>query len=102
MNTIRTDEEETSLRRGDFQTAVINERAYQDRKWGGSPHDRQHTLPEWLLILEEEVGEVALEVGNIYWHGDEAQQLRIELIQVAAVCAAMIEVVDATIKGQTP
>lgn len=72
-----------------FADAVQAERDYQDRKWG---ERGSHTWYRWFKILAEEVIEVR----------DQAQafqtvslpHLRAELIQVAAVCAAILEHID--------
>lgn len=45
---------------------VNDERKRQDAKWG----EQHHHIDEWLLILMEEVGEIAEHV----WHGQERQQ----------------------------
>jgi len=53
---------------------------------------------EKLAILMEEVGEVAnacLQKGDLNTRGDRVKELRKELIQVAAVCAAWVESIDA-------
>jgi NTP pyrophosphatase (non-canonical NTP hydrolase) len=85
-------------------SAIRHERLYQDHKWGGAPHDRNHTFAEWSLILGREVGEAMDALGALYWsrddHGDEAHRWRMarsELIQVAAVCVAICEVLDADV-----
>lgn len=61
------------------------ERARQDGKWGEQNH-----WPSWYyLILAEEVGEVA---KAILEHRED--EVRAELVQVAAVAVAMIESLD--------
>lgn len=64
---------------------IYLERERQDEKWG--PQD--HTLEGWYTILGEEVGEVAMAILE-EWHTN----VREELVQVAAVCVAMIEDID--------
>lgn len=86
--------------------AVTEERQRQDKKWG----QQNHRHPVWMLILAEEVGEVAkealerevedqaarlmnstvAEVGEVY----VKDHLRDELIQVAAVAIAWVECID--------
>ncbi len=72
---------------------VLNERIYQDKKWG-----EQNRPPEdWLMILGEEVGEcnqAALEVKFGYNTGKTYNHLREELIQVAAVAVSFVESLD--------
>ena len=90
---IRTD-------KGDLQARVmrdiLEERDYQDRKWGA---DRNHANADWLMILGEEVGEAnkaALEYkfGLECEQEDKVKELRKELIQVAAVAIAFLECLD--------
>ncbi len=73
---------------GDYERIcadVWSERARQRRKWGAQTHSIDH----WLVILGEEYGEAceaALEKDN--------EQLRKELIQVAAVAMAVISGIE--------
>lgn len=75
---------------------VMHERMAQDAKWG----PQKHTLPEWVSILVEEVGEMATCVNHYHFAGhfqgetETRTRIRQELIQVAAVCVAMIEQID--------
>ncbi len=68
---------------------VTDERKRQDSKWGEQNHDPIN----WLLILGEEVGEVAKAACE--WklqHRIEAEaELRKELVQVCAVTLAMLQ-----------
>lgn len=90
----RTDEEQRLIRWAEFPAAMAVERAYQDHKWGGAPHDRQHSLAEWALILSREVGEVMHELGRVHWQNGDTSDLRAELVQVAAVCHAISDVIE--------
>ena len=64
---------------------VLNERLNQEAKWGEQNHDN----PLYVTILTEEVGEVAKAILE-----KDIQNLREELIQVAAVAVAMVECLD--------
>lgn len=71
---------------------LLEERRRQDAKWGV----QNHKPVVWLSILMEEVGEAAKEAfeAQQYFHenyDDKLRNYRAELIQVAAVCVAMIE-----------
>jgi hypothetical protein len=76
------------------------ERERQDKKWGP---DRDHSVPEWMLILGEEYGE-ACQAATDYHFCNEATKpgikrnelvrLRTELIQTAAVAAAIVQSID--------
>jgi len=71
---------------------IIVERIRQDSKFG---LDRSLTPMEWLPPLVEEVGEFAKEVceGNCYH-----DNMRTELIQIAALTIAIIQDLDLHIK----
>ncbi len=69
--------------------AVLDERARQDDKWRGGPGDCSHPHTpdrQRLTVLTEEVGEVARAILD-----NQPDQLHAELVQVAAVCAALLE-----------
>ncbi len=69
--------------------AVLAERARQDTTWRGGLGDCSHPdTPDRqrLTVLTEEVGEVARAILD-----HQPDQLRAELVQVAAVCAAWLE-----------
>lgn len=71
---------------------ISDERIRQNEKWG----IQNHTY-EWTSILGEEYGEVC-EAMNRVLFGDNKEKaisdLRMELIQCAAVCAAWVECLD--------
>lgn len=69
---------------------VASERMRQDRKWGPSA---SRPVPS-LRILIEEVGEVAKAMQD-----ETDDELRAELVQVAAVAVAMVEGID---RGDVP
>ncbi|MFA7616934.1 MAG: hypothetical protein WCY16_10180 [Weeksellaceae bacterium] len=90
---------------------IHSERKKQFQKWG----DQNKSLPEFVSILTEEVGEVAKEANKFhnrepydsghkpkydYEHGqiERLKWYREELIQVAAVAVQMIENVESMIK----
>lgn len=62
---------------------IAQERQRQDAKWGA---DRVLTPMLWLTILMEEVGEVARAILERDW-----ANLLIEIVQVAAVAVAWLE-----------
>ncbi len=65
---------------------IANERFKQDAKWG-EPKSRHYLDLTWLAVLTEEVGEVA----RACLKNDDAGNLGMELIQVAAVAVAWLE-----------
>jgi len=70
----------------DIARAVLNEREYQDTKWG-TIEDRPHTVGEWLLIAEQELHEAKLE----WCRGKGDHGALEELLQVIAVGFACLE-----------
>lgn len=72
-----------------FIHEIRQERDRQVKKWGKQDHDEGI----WLAILTEEVGEVAqaIQKGMPSEKKTDASNLKEELIQVAAVCAAFHE-----------
>lgn len=77
---------------------IVAERENQHRIWGL----QRHSWPEWISILAEEVGEAAERANKIADFdqtifanlGGGTDELRKELIHVAAVAVAMIEHID--------
>ncbi len=71
---------------------IVKERDSQDVKFGDQTGKG---LPKWHAILAEENGEVAKEICEILHGGGSRENLRVELIQVAAVAVAFIQFGDA-------
>jgi hypothetical protein len=80
-------------------TDVLSERRTQHAKWGV----QRHSWPEWISILTEEVGEAAERANQAHWPPprmtDQVRtialdELRLELIQVAAVAVAILEHIE--------
>lgn len=77
----------SSRRRRYIFNAVEAERERQDKKWGGYERDvRSHT---YGVVLGEEFGEVCQATLE-----QDTLGLRDELIQVAAVAVAWVEMID--------
>lgn len=80
--------------------SISNERHRQEQlkaagKFLNTPADSVMTPSETLAVLGEEFGEVAREVAeSVAGHPLDADKLRAELVQVAAVCAAWVERLD--------
>ncbi len=73
--------------------SVVKERARQDDLWGEQNNDPV----TWLVILMEEVGEIARAI--LSWRfdgpiGSRGGAIRDEAVQVAAVAVAMVECCD--------
>jgi NTP pyrophosphatase (non-canonical NTP hydrolase) len=67
---------------------VLDERTRQDKKWG----EQSHGGDTWLVILMEEVGELAQATLKTRFGGKG--NAREEAIQVAAVAVAIVEALD--------
>lgn len=70
---------------------VEDERYHQERKWG----QQNHSVEDYYTILAEEFGEVGRAICEfrLQKKGSIAD-IRAELIQTAAVAAAMVESLD--------
>ena len=77
----------------DVIESIKQERQSQVQKWGV----QNHSPLEWLSILGEEFGEVSKAICEAHFHdrfypnGETWDDVKRELVQVAAVCVAMIE-----------
>ena len=86
-------------------TEIKEERDSQNKKWG----EQNRSLPVWMAILMEEVGEASKEAVDWYCKNDESEysrgdfayqqmmrlkRFREEMIQVAAVAVQIIENLD--------
>lgn len=71
----------------DVINVVLEERDFQDEKWG--PIDENpHDLGTWLLLIESELDEAKLAAVK---GGKGRNAVRHELVQVAALCMAALE-----------
>ncbi len=69
---------------------VLAERERQEEKWGEQNHDPF----TYLAILTEEVGELSEAALHSRFGGPEADNIRAEAVQVAAVALAIVECLD--------
>jgi NTP pyrophosphatase (non-canonical NTP hydrolase) len=75
----------------DIINEVLRERERQDAKWGVQNVE----LPIWLTILGEEFGEVCEAVlKEIFSANDHIEEVKTELVQVAAVAVAILEYIE--------
>jgi hypothetical protein len=68
---------------------VANERDRQDAKWGGAPHDDDHSTAEFVQFIEDYAGWARTMAGM-----DSPDKARRRLIQVAALAVAAVESMD--------
>lgn len=67
---------------------LTTERQRQNAKWG----EQNHSLPVWMLILTEEVGEAAEAVLNLRaGNPDALRAFKEEIIHCGAVCVQILE-----------
>lgn len=76
------------MKREEVLRLINIERERQEALYG--PQDNRTNL-EWLAILSEEFGEVSKEVNDIYFKNKDTDDYCIELVQLAAVCVAVLE-----------
>lgn len=74
---------------GKLLTDILVERRRQDIRWGHAA-DRHLSMPVYVAVLTEEVGEVARAILE-----KSPEQLKAELTQVAAVALCMLEALEA-------
>lgn len=82
----------------DLQALVMAENLRQLKKWGV----QRHTLPEWLMYLGEEVGELNQAAGD-YYHGraSRTDKARAEAIQAATLALKIAEMLEAGVSHET-
>lgn len=81
------------MKRREILQKINIERARQDAKWG---YPQKNTLPEWGVVLGEEVGEAMKELNELHFRQPALPSLALgclitELIQTAAVAVSMVE-----------
>lgn len=88
------------LESGVFSTKAINnvieERQRQDNKWGGAGHDDQHSVSDFVLLIEDYAGWARTMAGM-----RNLQKARNRLIQVAALAVAAVESIDRKSQRET-
>lgn len=69
---------------------IWRERQRQDAKWG----EQNHSDELWLAIVTEELGEASKAILEQRFGGGVLDDIRVELLQAAAVMAAWLEAFD--------
>lgn len=85
-----------SVERGDAVMDILRERMRQEQlraegRFAHTAADPEMSDTAFLAVLMEEVGEVARAIND----AEGAKRLRDELVQVAAVCVARLELLGA-------
>lgn len=70
--------------------ALIEENASQLMKWGV----QNRTLPEWLMFLTEEVGELAEAIAEFIYRDGTPTQIWKEAIQTSTLALKIAEMIE--------
>ena len=70
-----------------FARAVTQEHVNQFNKWGY----QEQTLPEWLMFIGEELGEVNEAVAEFMYRGGDPKEIYNEAIQAATLLLKLAE-----------
>ena len=68
--------------------AIMDERQFQDQKFGKLGEGGEHTLGEWVLLIEAELNEAK---ESLIKGGTGRNALRSEIVQIAALAVACLE-----------
>lgn len=74
---------------GGVSSAVAKENFRQLKLWG----IQKHTLPEWLMFLTEEVGELAEAIAEFTYRRGAARTIHDEAIEVATLALKIAEMI---------
>lgn len=69
----------------DLYDEIRDERSRQDVKWGGSEHDDDHSVNDFIAYIVKHAGRAVEEPKNVQ---------RRQMIRVAALAVAVIEKID--------
>lgn len=72
------------MTKGRIVKNILDERDYQDRKWGGERYDDKHNEHDWSAYIVEHLGKA---ITNPH-------TFRTQMVKVAALAVAAIEWVD--------
>ena len=62
----------------------------QIKKWG----IQKHTLPEWLMYITEELGELSKAISEFIYRMDNSHEIFNEAIQVATLALKIAEMIE--------
>ena len=75
----------------DIFDEICRERISQDKKWGGSTHDDQHSIFDWVIFIRHHTNRA---VG-----GRAEDDYRKQMVRVAALAVAAIQAFDRKHQG---
>ncbi len=74
---------------------IREERKHQDKKWGGPAHDDQHDAYAWAAFITSYLGQAISDFVNETGRFEsKLRKFRYNMVKVAALAVAAIEVVD--------
>ena len=76
---------------------IDEERARQDKQWGGPVHDSGHDVRDWVAYIVNFLGRA---VNREAVWGFNLKAARLAFLKVAALCVAAIESTDFKLKGK--
>ena len=89
MKKYQDEELKTLYMLGGLMSAVGKENFRQLAKWG----NQKHTLPEWLMFLTEEIGELAEAIAEFEYRKGAACLIYDEAIEVATLALKIAEMI---------
>ena len=80
---------------------IREERQHQDKKWGGPDHDDRHSPYAWAAFLTVYLGQAVSDFVNESGRPDsQLRKFRFNMVKVAALAVAAIEVVDRKLEDE--
>lgn len=83
-------EDERFMYKGMILRSIEEENQKQLAKWG----IQKRTLPEWMLYLTEETGELAQAIGELVYRGGTIKSVYKEAIQCATLACKIAEMIE--------
>jgi hypothetical protein len=71
---------------------IRKERAYQDERWGGSSHDDEHSVRDWVFFIVGYAGKIATS-PETNWGRNELN-VRRYFVKIGALAVAALEALD--------
>jgi hypothetical protein len=72
------------MEKNEIWTAILQERANQDKKWGGPIHDDNHNSHDWIAFIAKHLGRA------VEWPWNR-ENFKTQMIRVAALAVAALE-----------
>jgi hypothetical protein len=79
------------MNRTEAYRLIDEERAYQDKQWGGTRADKRHSIRDWTSFMMSYLGRA---VGREADWGRDYHFAKRMFVKVAALCVAALEALD--------